>query len=436
MSFVDPFSHFDPLTQPPPNPDELAVIVTRASLDTVTATTLLGNQFATGQSGVFTDWEQVFVQLRMFDGYGVFRFLAVERDPMPTLWNRLQFIPGDEVGIYLGGQLAIAGNIDVRQTAYDANTHGVMLQGSSYSHWAAKSSVDKTGTGNITGNSDAGNFDGMNFQAVAAQLLSKYGVPFSFQGILNPLPFVKLQAEPGETVFNFLERIARPRGIVIGNDQNGAMVFYGDRAVDTISSLVEGQNILRMQAIWSTENNFNPIGAIGQTAASDSQNGTDASEQTFKVAGIGKRFAPWITVSEQPVWNLAELADRARNEAKWQNTDWLVANVTVQGWKNSTGVLWRPGDQVYVYSPMAMLNDTLAAQSVTYSQDSQNGSTTTLELVLPWRLNIQAPIGGPSPNTTTPNTTDPNAPNAPPPAPAPPPTTPAPMPPTINTAPG
>src|SRR5262249_26037596 len=70
-----------------------------------------------------------YVQHRLHDPYNYFRFTAAERDPIPELWSRLQFIPGDEVEILLGGQKAITGIILVRQTAYDSNSHGVSLQG-------------------------------------------------------------------------------------------------------------------------------------------------------------------------------------------------------------------------------------------------------------------------------------------------------------------
>ena len=62
------------------------------------------------------------------------------------------------------------------------------------------------------------------------------------------------------------------------------------------------------------------------------------------------------------------------------------ANVTVQGWLRDGGNLWRTGDNVYVYSPMAMLNLVMKIQTATFTQDNKGGTTTMLELVLPWRL--------------------------------------------------
>ena len=162
----------------------------------------------------FDDWESVSVQHRWADPNPIFRFTAAERDPIPTLWERLQFVPGDECAIYLGGILAIAGVILLRQTAYDANQHGVMLQGVGVTWYAARGSImDKDG-----------NFDGQTFEQAARKVIAPFGVGVKTIGTLNATPFKKLQVEPGETLWDFLERIARPRGIVMGSDHRGNLL--------------------------------------------------------------------------------------------------------------------------------------------------------------------------------------------------------------------
>jgi prophage tail gpP-like protein len=48
--------------------------------------------------------------------------------------------------------------------------------------------------------------------------------------------------------------------------------------------------------------------------------------------------------------------------------------------------LWEEGKEYPVKSPMAMLNQTLKVQTVTFTQDNQSGTQTTLLLVLPGLL--------------------------------------------------
>ena len=99
-----------------------------------------------------------------------------------------------------------------------------------------------------------------------------------------------------------------------------------------------------------------------------------------------RRYSPILTPAEQPVWNPAEVQERAKNEYIWHEGTVINANVTVQGWMMPGGGLWRAGDLVAFISPMTTLNMGLKIQNVTFTQDSQSGTLTTLELVAPWLL--------------------------------------------------
>ena len=124
----------------------------------------------------------------------------------------------------------------------------------------------------------------------------------------------------------------------------------------------------------------------GQTPANDEQHGRQASEQEAHIAGTARRYSPILTPAEQPVWNAAEIAQRAKNESVWHEGTVINVNVTVQGWMMPGGGLWRAGDLVAFVSPMTTLNMGLKIQNVTFTQDSQSGTLTTLELVAPWLL--------------------------------------------------
>jgi len=324
----------------------------------------------------FYDWESVFVQHRWTEAFPLFRFTAAERDRPATLWEKLQFQPGDECAIYLGGILAISGVILLRQASYDANAHGVMLQGVGMTWYATRGSIID----------EKGNFDGQTFEQVARKVIAPFGVGVKTIGTLNATPFEKLQVEPGENLWNFLERIARPRGIVMGSDHLGNLLLIDNHSSLVSAELVEGDNILKCQATISKEAMFSDYIVRGQTPASDDQYGRQASEQEARIKGSAKRYSPILTPAEQPVKNLAELADRAKNESVWHEGTEIRASITVQGWMMPGGGLWRAGDLIAVQSPMAMLNMGLKIDTATFTQDSTSGTLTTLELVAPWLL--------------------------------------------------
>jgi len=325
----------------------------------------------------FGDWETVFVSARYADAWSDFRFTAAERDPLPAVWTKLQLKPDDKCTITLAGQTVITGSIEVRQVAYNADQHATQLIGKSQTVWAAKSSVS----------SKDGNFDGMTFEQAARKALAPYGVGIKVIGELNPRPFDKLQSQPGEKVWDFLERIARPRGIVLGSDPFGQVLLIGKHDNPITAELVEGTNIKTCQAIISYTDRFGQYDVSGQSPASDDHNGTDASQLHCTVAGGANHPSMIETPAEQPVKSQDEVCERAMFEAQWRESTEISAYITVQGWLYDGANLWEPGQHIHVKSPMAMLDLVMAAQSVTFTQDERGGTETTLELVMPWRLN-------------------------------------------------
>jgi prophage tail gpP-like protein len=192
-------------------------------------------------------------------------------------------------------------------------------------------------------------------------------------------------------VWDFLERIARPRGIVLGSDENGNFLFIDHHVGAVVEQLEEGKNILKCQAIITVKYTFKEYPVRGQTGASDDQHGTDASEQEcYAYGSTAPRQSMLLTPAEQPVWSKGEICDRAKNEAIWHEGTVINVTVTVQGWLRRRGdggkYIWRPGDDVHIKSPMAMLDEVLKIQTVTFTQDRESGTLTTLELVAPWYL--------------------------------------------------
>lgn len=338
----------------------------------------------------FDDWESVNIHVDYFSSQSEFRFTAAERDfPAGAL---KQFGPGDSVAIYLGNQLVIDGFLELRQIAYDGYRHHVELRGVNDTGPVMRSSV----------HTESGSFDGMPWQEVATKVLSAYDIGLKVVGTLNPIPFVRLQAQPGEMVWDFLERLARPRGIRLGNDAFSNVLAVGLYDGEPYDALIEGQNIKRCQAIFHQEHSFAQIETIGQVAAgSTGVMGTDASEQFAYAPGPGYYPSSTnIVPSEQPVLGKGELQDRANWEATWQKSDQTRVFITVVGWYRTPKILlWAPLQEIIVSSPMIPMNSVMTIQNVTFKQDSSNGTETEIELKFPWASGSSTPVGpitGPS----------------------------------------
>ncbi len=325
----------------------------------------------------FEDWESVWVRLEWGGAFSYFRFTAVERDTPPGLFQVVQFVPGDNCQILLGGVPLINGYIEQRQVAYDATRHGVELQGKSATAPVARSSV----------NTQTGNFDNMTWQQVAEKVLSPFPTGLKIIGALDQTPFVKLQNQPGEQIWDFLERLARVRGIILGSDSFGNFVAIGDHSFPVLNpQLIEGQNIKKCQCVIKSEHAYNQYDVTAQTAASDDQNGTAASQLQAGVGGTGYLNSILITPAEQPVKSIAEVLARAKFEWLWHEGTKIELTITVQGWFRDDQNLWWPGDDVLVYSPMIPMNMVMKIENVIFTQDNASGTETTLELKQPWAL--------------------------------------------------
>jgi len=336
----------------------------------------------------FFDWESVYVEHGWREPWPIFRFTCAEDSPVPVAWPKLQFKPGDECAIYLGGFLAVAGVILARQTAYAAEAHGVMLQGYGITWYAARGShIDKDG-----------NFDGMTYKQIVGRVLAPFGIAPKFIGNINETPFKNAQISPGETIWDFFERLGRDVGVIVGSNQFGEMLFIGDHAGFATSRLVEGENILRCQATISVENWFSEYFVRSQQGGSDETHGTAASEQEAVAPGRAQRYSPLLTPSEQPVES-GMLQLRADNEAKWHDGTVIQVSITVQGWFRPDGLaLWAPGEDVSVFSPSAMLDMILKIDKVIFSQDRNQGTLTVLQLTAPWLLNDRSEFNVGNPN--------------------------------------
>lgn len=345
----------------------------------------------------FKDWETVWVQHRYAEPFALFRFTSAERENIKrSRWESLRFRPGERCLIQLGGQLAMNGIILTRQVAYDANHHGVQLDGKGGTWWAAKSSIDHK----------THNFDGMNFVQIARKVLSPYTVGIKIIGTPDPTPFVKEQAQPGKTIWDYLEGLARPRGIVLGSDHLGNFLIIGPHTMPVTSDLIEGHNILKMQCIITIDPFFQKYSVTGQSAADDSKRGTANSEMFASVMGSAPMYSHRIVPAEQPVWGIEELKARAANEKIWHEQAIIEAHITVPGWLKPSGDLWRTGDVHQVVSPMAPLDMPLAIEVATFTQDRSSGTLTTLKMVRPELLRAGA-------SYVLPEAAPPNIPNFP-----------------------
>ena len=324
----------------------------------------------------YEDWETVTVQQRYGEDSHVFDFTCTDKLPGANITAIQVLKPGDLCTVLLGGQLAVTGEIIVRQSATNEDNHGVQLVGKGRSWLAAKSSIDPKKS----------NFDGYTWEQIAHSALSQCGVKLETVGKLSDLKFKNCQAQPGETAWQFLERLARNRGVVLGSNNVGSILGIGDHEVPISGQLIEGENIKSDKAVFTNEFVHNRYQAAGSQHGSDEHWGAAASEIDAQVGGSLKNPSLSYTPMEQG-GSVQEAELRARFEAQWHESTTLEAQVTVQGWLRKNGQLWKAGEGVWLRAPTHFLDLAMMIQQATFTQSDAQGTLTTLDLVLPWKFN-------------------------------------------------
>jgi prophage tail gpP-like protein len=325
----------------------------------------------------FDDWESVWVQLPAAEGWPFFRFTVAEREASAGIMNSVgQFQTLDECTITMGGVKVIEGVIEVRQVAYDAGSHHVELQGRGLTAWPARSSVHVKN----------GELDGKTLEEACKKALEGYKSQVKTVGKVPSTKFDKIQVQPGEMIWDFMERLARPRGVVLGIDHEGNFLLIGQNAQSSGGStdLIEGKNIKRMQCVFDDKDTYQHYITTGSNAGTDEHWGPKVSRElnaTYK--GSQKQKCLLTTPIEHPVLSKEEIDQRCEYEAKQREYTSITASVVVQGWFRTQDNLWWPNDVVHVKSPMCPLDQQLGIQHVTFTQELNGGTQTTLDLVRP-----------------------------------------------------
>jgi len=193
--------------------------------------------------------------------------------------------------------------------------------------------------------------------------------------------------QPGETIMAVLERYARMRNIVIGSNANGGLLAIGENEATPTGTLIEGNNILRANAVVRDNMVYRRYYTVGQSTGSDAGSGDSQNKQVATLPGTSTRNRYMIAV--------ADIADtmhgvqrRVQMEKVFCEGSKIEAQITVQGWfkdDNKSDDVWKAGEYYHVESPSLILHQVLGCAGCTYEQ-TDAGTFTTLTMMDPLHM--------------------------------------------------
>jgi prophage tail gpP-like protein len=356
----------------------------------------------------YRDWESVMVKLDFYEqAFARFRFTCSEGMPLAKNFAKLRIKPGDHVDVSLAGiKVIVDGIVYSRQVSYSARAHHIEIQGVSQSHKLTQGSVvHKTGE-----------WKNASFQQIARSVMgSPFNVALRVIGSLPTEPFDRVHLQFGETPMQLIERLARARNIVLGSDGKPGLLATTNPGGGVQGQVIEGVNILEGRELWTYyAADKDVVAALSQKPGGDKVSMTGAAHELFQKTnalsfggGLGQALTK-LTAAEVPS-GIPDLRNRNDQENSKGLTERIELFITVQGWLRPDGGLWNvpspdgTGADVYVRSPMLIMDQVLHTKSVTFTQDNSTGTRTTLELVniLGTPQSLQEPSGAGAETTST-----------------------------------
>jgi prophage tail gpP-like protein len=216
------------------------------------------------------------------------------------------------------------------------------------------------------------------------------------------LPFTKSEdltrPDPGEAAFDFLQKWARKRQVLLTSDGDGNLLLTKPIAATEQTSKKnflkhtedgENNNVLSYSATYNAADRYNKYIVISQldptVSTSENQSNEDVVEQKSKPEfdGWGQKTKgrQLVLTAETPAseGNNLTRAQWERNIRKYRGNSY---SCSVAGYTNQSGEVWGPGDLVYVQDDFAGVNDHMRINSVNFTLGS-DGSKSNIDLVSP-----------------------------------------------------
>jgi prophage tail gpP-like protein len=281
----------------------------------------------------------------------------------------------DECVVMLDEEVIITGYVDVPEASFSESEHSVSVSG-------------RDRTGDIVDSSavlKTWEFYNTPVLVLAQRLCQPFGIPVTLAfGLELPPPPARLSVDPGDSVYDVIERACRTAALLPVADGRGGLRLMRPGTDRTHTALVEGENLKAGSVTRDATGRFRTYTVRGQHSGGDSLSGASAAtvQATAEDPNVG-RAARVLLVRPEGNMTAALAKTRAAWEASVRAARSLSVSVTVQGWTQGNGALWPVNALVPVRSPKLDIDGEMLITEATYNLDDSTGTTTTLQLRVP-----------------------------------------------------
>ena len=310
----------------------------------------------------WTGWTSVDVDRALDQAAGAFELSLTTRqaaDPVP-----LDLVPNVRCVLYAGYDPLLDGVIDSVHVSESDKDLTVSVTGRSRTARLIKNSI----------RASAGELRGLTVLQIARKLAKPYDVDVVLSPGVDEGPAVDcVLLQPGESVFESIERICRERGFLLTDNASGQLVLTRVNTEAWASPLIYGvAPVLSWDYTADASERYTEYRVVGQRAGSDAAFGRDVSRC------LGVAYDRQWTTDTNILTIRAE--GQADNAACQRRAEWEAAvragkatqlTVRVHGWRMGDGRLWQPNLLTHVGYPRARVDRNLLIASVRLGQTEE-----------------------------------------------------------------
>ena len=309
-----------------------------------------------------------------------FEAATTKKTPLP-------FTGGETCRIIVDDIPVITGYLEILSGSYDDSGHNLYIQGR-----------DKTGDLLDSGISELGDIkEKVSLKSIIEKVVDNIGADIQVIDNANPKLFNSAEdisaPEPGENAFQFLEKLARKRQVLLTSNGDGNIVISTSPGGDSGGFLqnligVNGNNVLTASFTYDQTGRFNIYQfKAGLNPVALNSAGTVGIDTLVNQSGLIRdtkiRAGRQMILISEGAYSDDENEKRALWEARIRKARGRVYSASVRGYRPLPDAkwLWDVNQLVTVVDDFAQINAQMLINSVAFSYNVDSGKTTTLAMV-------------------------------------------------------
>ena len=283
--------------------------------------------------------------------------------------------------IYIGGNLILNGTVELISPQLSESSNFLNVQGRSKTGVIVDCTFEKADFGGGEFLANGLEFQSQSLESISKAIVKKFGIGVSFPDGAGAIFETVSPQGATETIFDFLQNLARQRSLLIGQDNLGNLLFRKTKTKGApIAELSEGhQGILLSQAEYDGTKRFSRYNVFGQSP-DITDNFALVEDKTIPILRPKS-----ISANDTNSGNINQSADWALSSDISKS---ISIPVSYEGWLTPDGELWRDNEFITVTAPSLMIYkpSTLLIKRVTFKGQNDK-KITELELTLPEAYN-------------------------------------------------